>query len=127
VNDTNWGEFYDPVNVLWEHNGSRDMLLVREVRYEDKRGLVWTAPKNSRINGASVPWFFRRVFPAYIGKYRRASVIHDVYCESKLYSSWKVHRMFYEAMRCDGTHCVTTWLMWAAVRIFGPRFKGREG
>ncbi len=105
----------------WLPDG-RAMQLLESLRFVDARGQHWLAPADSAINGASVPRFFIRLFPAYVGKYRRATVIHDVYCTTKERPSRDVHRMFYEAMRCDGTNVVTAWLMWAAVRLFGPRF-----
>ena len=108
----------------WLSGDPRRMILTQMVTYRDRQGELWTATSGRTINGASVPWFFRRIFPAYIGRYRRATVLHDVACEDKREPSWKVHRMFYQAMRCGGTNVVTAWLMWAAVRMFGPRFSG---
>jgi len=103
------------------------MILVdREVVYVDRHRYRWVADTGRVINGASVPWFFRRVFPAYIGMYRRPSVIHDVACARQDRPSKEVHQMFYEAMRCDGVGPIQSWVMWAAVRVFGPRFKGVE-
>lgn len=141
------------VRVPW-----RNMRLVEPLKYIDKRGTEWVAEADTIINGASVPWFFRRLFPVYIGFYRRPSVLHDAACESRSRPSWKVHRMFHDAMRCEiasrfesreyttppGRCCilrkalawwlrarnqiqydwqmVQAWLLWAAVRVFGPRF-----
>lgn len=41
----------------------------------------------------------------FVGDYRRASVVHDYYCypaNRNQNTSKQVHRMFYEAMLCDG-------------------------
>ena len=71
------------------------------------------------MDGASIPRFFWRFIGSpFIGRYRRASVIHDVHCNLKCHSSAQVHRVFYEMM-------LKAWAMWLAVRLFGPRFKGR--
>lgn len=113
--------FIGKVSTDWHYAG-RAMTLTAPVAFTDARGQHWLAHVGSIINGASVPRFFIRLFPAYVGKYRRATVIHDVYCTTKERPSRDVHRMFYEAMRCDGTNIVTAWLMWLAVRVFGPRF-----
>ena len=112
------------VQVEWLVANPRPMVLTRRLEYVDCDGTHWVADAGRIINGASVPWFFRRVFPAYIGPYRRASVLHDVACEDRNQPSWKVHHMFWEVMRYDGTGPVKAWLMWAAVWAFGPEFKG---
>ena len=119
-----WGWFEGTVRTEWLISG-RDMFTLGPRVYVDHTEKRWSVPIHSIINGASVPWFFRRVFPAYVGKYRYATVVHDHYCTTKIVPSWQVHRMFYEAMRCGGTGPLTAWLMWAAVRCFGPRFRGR--
>ena len=120
-----WGKFCDGDLVTrWVTGESRDMIIQEPIEFNDRRGCWWYAWPSDRINGASVPRFFWRVFPAYIGLYRRATVFHDVACEKKSEPSWKVHRMFYEAMRCDGVGPIQAWIMWAAVRMFGPRFPG---
>lgn len=119
-----WGKFQGDVYTRWVSNDPRNMEVTGTIRYYDPRGEQWTARAHNYVDGASTGWFFRRLFPAFVGRYRRASVFHDVYCNLKICPSWEVHRMFYEASRCDGTHPVVAWLMWAAVRTFGPRFKG---
>lgn len=122
-----WGYFTGPVQVKWISDDPRLMIVINmDVVYVDRCGFRWIADIGRVINGASVPWFFRRVFPAYVGLYRRATVIHDVACRRQDRSSKDVHRMFYEAMRCDGVGAVQAWIMWAAVRVFGPRFAATE-
>jgi len=120
-----WGRFVGNIEAEWLSDG-RKMRILRRVLYLDAHGGRWTAEAGEVVNGASVPWFFRRLFPAYIGFYRRASVFHDTACWRRESPSWMVHRMFYEAMLCDGVGPVQAWLMWAAVRVFGPRFAGAD-
>lgn len=120
-----WGEINGPVRTEWFADEPRRMTVLDWIVYVDKRRVRWTVAPGTVVDGASVPWFFRRVFPAYIGFYRRATVLHDMACESRHATSWQVHRMFFEAMRCDGTNPLTAWLLWAAVRMFGPRFRGK--
>jgi len=117
------GEFFGVIKTRWLSGHPRDMRLMETVRFTDPRGESWYAYRDSIINGASTGWFFRRLFPAYVGFYRRASVFHDAYCAAKTRPSWMVHRMFREAMLTDGTHPVVAWIMWLPVRVFGPRFK----
>jgi hypothetical protein len=125
MSSKNWGKFEGEVSAVWLSKG-RNMLLLHDFSYWDSQGKKWFASKGSIIDGASVPWFFRRVFPIYVGRYRRATVLHDVYCESKTRSSATVHKMFYEAMRCDHTSLVSSIILWVAVRFFGPQFKGKN-
>ena len=121
----NWGYFIGTVSVKWSTVDARTMKLISVVTYVDRFGYRWASYVGDVINGASVPWFFRRLFPAYIGRYRRATVLHDVACTERNRPSWRVHLMFFEAMRCDGVGPIQAWVLWAAVRAFGPRFPGK--
>ena len=99
------------------------MTLNERVVFVDNRHNRWIAEAGRKIDGASIPRFFWRFIGGpFSGKYRRASVVHDVYCEDRTQPSRDVHAMFYNAMRADGVSSVKAWLMWAAVRLFGPRF-----
>ena len=118
----NRGRFYGSVKTDWLTDHPRDMRLMAGVTFIDPRGLRWYAEEGAIINGASTGWFLRRLFPAFVGRYRRATVLHDCYCTNRVSQSWQVHRMFHEAMLCDGTHPAIALIMWAAVRTFGPRF-----
>jgi hypothetical protein len=79
------------------------MTLLNELRYTDPKGVVWIAPAGSEVDGASIPralWpFFGGPFE---GKYRNASVLHDVAYDQKTRPWQQVDRMFYDAMRCGG-------------------------
>lgn len=112
------------VHTTWDENG-RTMTLVHGLTYHDPEGRTWHAPAGSVVNGASIPRFFWRLWAPYTGKYRKASVIHDVACDQQTRPSWQVHRMFYFACRACGVLSCQAWIMWAAVRLFGPRFRGR--
>jgi len=120
------GYFIGAVVAKWMDDSRLMIVVDHEVVYVDRFGFRWVAEMGQLINGASVPWFFRRIFPAYVGKYRRATVIHDVACNRRDRASDDVHRMFYEAMRCDGVGVIQAWVMWAAVRVFGPSFIAGE-
>jgi hypothetical protein len=119
------GAFCGRVEVAWLADDPRQMKLLAPVTFRDWQGYSWRAYSGAIVNGASVPRFFWRLWPPCVGRYRRATVLHDVACEDRTRPSPDVHRMFYEAMRTDGTNLVTAWLMWLAVRVFGPRFPGR--
>jgi hypothetical protein len=114
--------FSNRVETEWLSDG-RSMRLLSDLTFRDPRCRDWTAPEGSMVDGASIPRFFwRAIGSPFVGRYRRASVLHDVYCQTQSCPSTLVHRMFREAMRADGVGRVRAWLMWLAVQCFGPRF-----
>jgi hypothetical protein len=102
----------------------RMMELVEPFTFVDAKGFAWTSPAGARIDGASIPQLFWGVISPYIGDYRRASVVHDRYCDPPYRTrSWRdTHRMFHEAMLADGTGKLKAGVMYAAVYAFGPRW-----
>lgn len=60
------------------------------------------------------------------GKYRKASVIHDVTCVEKARPWQEVHLAFYEAMLADGVGEKKAKVMYAAVYHRGPRWARTE-
>lgn len=99
------------------------MLLSEAFQYVDADGQIWKCAEGSLVNGASIPRFFWRVVGSPMrGRYRFASIPHDVHCDLKRHPSKEVHRMFYRAMRASGVGRVRAWVMWLAVRLFGPRW-----
>lgn len=117
-----WGEFKGTVRAEWLDDGRR-MRLIDEFQYIDPIGEKWVAPKGAVIDGASIP----RVFWSFIGgpfegRYRNASVVHDVACVEKKHSWRKVHQMFYGATRLGGVGEISGKTMYGAVYHFGPRW-----
>ena len=110
------------VQVEWLED-PRKMKLEKDLVYVDANGVEWTAPFGSIIDGASIPKFFWRFIGSpFIGHYRRASVIHDVYCDSKSRPAQMVHDCFKEMMLFDGVKKFKAWKMFQAVDKFGPRW-----
>lgn len=106
-------------------NDGRQMFLDESVSFRDSFGVIWEAPAGAVIDGASIPRFFWRVVGGpFEGKYRRASVVHDWHCAIRVRPSRDVHRVFREMCRASGCGRVFSFLLWAAVRVFGPRFCG---
>lgn len=98
----------------------RDMRVLNEVSFTDQSGKKWTVIKDSVINGASIPrllWTFAG--SPYVGKYRRASVIHDYYCDIRTELQSNVHVMFREAMFADGASFAEAWSKYTAVKFAG--------
>lgn len=114
--------FEGHVTTEWLNDNGRDMRLLSELRFTDSAGRTWVAPAGEVVNGASVPQFLWRLCPPFTGKYRLASVVHDAACSRKPYCSKLAHRMFREACIASGVPSWQAWLMWAAVRVFGPRW-----
>lgn len=115
--------FSGPVIVEWPENESRIMVVLEDVHYMDSRGRIWTAPAGSRIDGASIPKaFWHMIGPPFIGRYRRASVIHDVYCKSETRPAQDVHDVFREMLIADRVSRRKAFVMFHAVDKFGPRW-----
>jgi endonuclease G len=123
---SNWGHFSGPIETRWEDDGIT-MVLLNELRYTDPYGEVWIAPAGAHVNGASIPRAFWGVIGGpFEGKYRNASVLHDV-AYSEQSRSWEdADRMFYNAMRCSGVGVVTAKTMYYALRRHGRHWKHRQ-
>ena len=114
--------FNRQVSATWLDDGRR-MRLDKSVIYVDSTKRVWIAPTGSIVDGASIPRFFWRFIGGpFSGKYRRASVIHDVCCQNKDRPSVDVHDVFYDMMIEDGVSNLKALLMWTGVCLFGPKF-----
>jgi len=119
----NWGSFDGRVIARWHDNG-RDMSLVESFTYIDPAAVRWHAPAGSVVNGASIPRAFWSVIGSpFTGRFRNASVVHDVACVDRTRPWRQVHRMFYEACRCGRTNVVQAKIMYYAVSHFGPRWQ----
>jgi hypothetical protein len=123
--------FEGDVETRWlVHGGAdREMELLREFAFVDSKGYRWVAHSGEKVDGASIPeqvWSTVAGTP-FIGEYRRASVVHDVACDRHEKTSREAHRMFYEAMRTDGTEKARALLFYTAVRLFGPQWDQQRG
>jgi Protein of unknown function (DUF1353) len=121
--ESKWG-YYDGEPVTkWNPDG-RTMTLLTELRYTDPQGFVWVAPIGSVVDGASIPRYLWSIMGGpFEGRYRNASVLHDVaYGEHK--RPWQdCDRMFYYAMRCSGVSAVEAKTMFYALFRFGHHWK----
>ncbi len=120
---TGWGHYTGEPVTKWNPDG-RTMTLLTELRYTDPHGEIWVAPIGSLVDGASIPrylWSF--MGGPFEGKYRNASVLHDVaYGEHK--RPWQeCDRMFYYAMRCSGVGAVESKTLYYALYKFGHHWK----
>jgi hypothetical protein len=118
-----WGYYSGLPETRWDADG-RTMTLLNELRYTDPQGLVWIAPAGSVVDGASIPrslWTF--MGGPFEGKYRNASVLHDVAYEQHNRPWQDCDRMFYNAMRCSGVSAVEAGTMYYALYKFGRHWK----
>ncbi len=118
-----WGEYLDPLEVRLGTDG-RTMTLLADARYRGPSSRLWSVSKGDVIDGASIPRAFWSIMGGpFEGKYRDASIFHDVECVRKNQPWQDVHEMFYLAMRCSGVSETKAKLMYWAVYRFGPRWE----
>ena len=114
-----WGYYSGPVDTRWENDG-RSMTLLNELRYTDPKGVVWIAPAGSKVDGASIPRSLWSLMGGpFEGKYRNASVLHDVAYDQHIRPWQECDRMFYNAMRCSGVSAIEAKTMFYALYRFG--------
>jgi hypothetical protein len=124
--ENKWGYFSGPIDVRWEADG-RTMTLLNELRYTDPKGVVWVAPAGSNVDGASIPRALWSIFGGpFEGKYRNASVLHDVAYDQKNRPWQQVDRMFYDAMRCSGVGIVEAKTFYFALYRHGRHWKFKK-
>jgi hypothetical protein len=96
--------------------------------YIDPLERKWDAPRGSIVNGADIPMEFWSIAGGpFEGKYRKASVLHDVACQVKKQTWRRVHRMFFDAMMCEGLPLKKALALYGAVYHFGPQWDDPEG
>lgn len=105
--------------------------LAAPLGFTDAGGTVWTAPRATLTDGASIP----PVFVPLIGaprspEFLAAATLHDAYCGAGNEGlvqyrarSWEdTHRMFYDSLRAAGVSAMKGKVMFAAVYLGGPRW-----
>lgn len=118
-----FGRFEGDVVAMWDADGRR-MKLREPFSYIDSADRRWTAPAGTVVDGASIPAaFWTLIGGPFSGKYRNASVVHDIGCDEMLAPWEDVHWMFYEACRCAGVDEFQAKTMYYAVYHFGPRWE----
>jgi hypothetical protein len=118
-----WGYYSGRPETRWNPDG-RSMTLLSELDYTDPQGLVWVAPAGSTVDGASIPRSLWSIMGGpFEGKYRNASVLHDVAYEQHNRPWQDCDRMFYNAMRCSGVSAVEAKTMYYSLHRFGRHWK----
>jgi hypothetical protein len=118
-----WGYYSGTIETRWEDDG-RTMTLLSELIYTDPDGVVWVAPKGAKVDGASIPRALWSLMGGpFEGRYRNASVLHDVAYDEKRRPWQDADRMFYNAMRCSGVSAVEAKTMYYALYRHGRHWK----
>jgi Protein of unknown function (DUF1353) len=118
------------VAVEWvdDSESGQPMKLLDEFSFVDARGTAWIVPGGQIVDGKSLPPAFRSLFGApFIGRHRRAAVVHDYYAGQRRVAWRDVHRMFHEAAVAAGVSRADAKTMYMAVYAQGPRWEPKEG
>lgn len=112
-----------PILAEWLDDG-RQMRITKATAYVQAEGRRWPVPKDTIVDGASIPRaFWSLIGGPFEGKYRNASVVHDHHCDTRT-QPWKdTHRAFHLAMRCSGVGKARAKILFYAVYRFGPRWE----
>jgi hypothetical protein len=95
--------------------------LLERYEFVDPNGRSWPVPSETEVDGASILQIFWSVIGGpFEGRYRGPSIIHDYYCVTRSRKSSEVHAMFHHAMLCARVGTRRAFLMYEAVRRFGP-------
>ena len=101
----------------------RVVSLVEAFSYIDYLSQRWDVPSGAKVDGASIPRaLWTLVGAPFEGRYRNASIIHDWFCDRRNRPWQRVHEIFYEAMLTSGVSKVQASMLYAGVRLGGPRW-----
>ena len=118
---SNNGSFSGNPRTEWSTDDAspdRNMTLLADFTFTDPNGKIWPAPKDSVINGASIPQaLWSTVGSPYTDDYRRASVVHDVACNTPGVPRKAADVMFYRACLAGGCGALQAKILYAGVRI----------
>lgn len=121
--EADWGRFAGGEPQIELQPDNRTSRLLSPFAYFRPDRSHWPVPVGAFFDGASIPRvFWTLIGSPYVGAYRKAAIVHDHYCVVKARRWQDTHRMFYEAMRCDGVGKSKAGVMYYAVRRFGPRW-----
>src|ERR1044071_6010135 len=118
-----WGYYSGDPILKWNSDG-RTMTVMSEFSYTDPHGAIWDAPAGSVTDGASIPrYLWSLIGGPFEGRYRNASILHDVAYEKHNRPWQDCDRMFYNAIRCSGVSAVEAKTMYYALYKFGHHWK----
>jgi len=119
--DRGYGRFLSRPKTEWLED--RKMRLLEDFVYVDPKDNAWLAPKGSEVDGASIPQvFWSWIGSPLTGKYRDASIVHDVACIRRDKPYRDVHRMFFDACLAGGVPENDAKRLYYAVARYGPKW-----
>lgn len=105
-------------------NEAREVVLTEDFCFVDSNGVEWLAPRDSILDGSSIP---RILWPfagsPFVGLHRVGSIPHDVYCKTKSRSHKRVHQMYEDACVLNGVSKRKAKILHRGIRIGGPKWK----
>lgn len=108
-----------------------DFETTTDISFQDENGKIWTAPTGTITDGASIPGVLAGFFGGKLSEnHLHAAIIHDAYCAGAneggpayQIETWQdTHLMFYHACLVNGKAPTQAKLMYAGVRLGGPRW-----
>lgn len=121
------GRFSGNVVAQWR-DADRTMQLTQDFSFVEDSGKRWDVPSGTVVDGASIPRVFWTIVGSpFTGNYRKASVIHDYFCEGMSRPWQEVHRVFFDAQLVEGNNLYHAKLLYAAVYAWGPRWETVNG
>lgn len=91
--------------------------LLNDLHYRTATGELVIVPRGFLTDYASVPWYGRWLVPK-VGRYNRASVVHD-YLVTESGKEWKEsNRIFLEAMKADKVRLWRQVVIYLAVELY---------
>jgi hypothetical protein len=114
----------EPRRIFCSYNPAVPVYWRLETPYERATSAGPIAvPREFVWDGASIPRNFWSILPPW-GPYSGAALVHDYLCDMRPagINSNQAHRIFYDLMREDGVVTNDAWIMYTAVRNFGPRW-----
>lgn len=119
----NHGKFSGDPRTRWlaERGDDRSMQMLELFTFADPENTVWDAPKDSKVDGASIPRpLWTLIGSPYTGDYRRGSIVHDIACDRAGGDHKKrraADRMFYHACRAGHCSISQSIVMYLGVRV----------
>jgi hypothetical protein len=91
--------------------------------YIDRRNIHWDVPAGFVTDGASIPFVLQPLLGgSWDERYIRAAVLHDFYIRRLAADPESVHRLFFHALLASGTAYDRSWIMYRAVKRYGPQW-----
>jgi len=99
-----------------DYNGLESVVLLNDLRYVDRDGIMRGVPAGFRSDGASVPRLFRWAVPRW-NRTLYAGLLHDYLIRCRVVDDRRADREFYRALRVSGVGFVSAVRMYLAVRL----------